>query len=585
MIQAGLEGGSIHYEEFLEEWEEKTVFPAAEGSFVPTDQETLSVFPVFCKLEGREILIVGEGEEAAAKLRLLAQTRAHLRIVAATPSAALRSAMQRVEICHIARAFIPDDCAQAVLVFAATGSAAQDAEIVAAARARGIWANAVDRPPLCDFYTPALINRAPVCIGITSTGVAPVLARQIRAKIEAVLPLQVGKLADFAASLRGDVARTISDGRGRRQFWEKFFTGRVATYFYAGQKEAAQRQAALLLSLQKTNFEEKQVGFSPSSVLQRPTEEAQTLPLDKTRSGFVWLVGAGPGAEDLLTLRAQRVLQEADVILYDHLVPEAVVAMGRRDARCMAVGKTKGQRCMRQEDILTLMLQEAQAGLSVVRLKAGDPMVYGRAGEEIAALRAAGIGFEIIPGVTAALAAAASAEIPLTLRGVASSLVFATGHDQNSETLPDWAGFLLQGMTVAVYMGRSVARRVAARLISAGLTPETPVALIENASRTDEAFYYGTLQNLQEEPKQEILLEIPSLKDNLLPSQREACVPKKMSSGTTIPALMVIGAAVAASAHSRARPLSLWSGGNVGTGGTSLGAKERDHKSCGGEKD
>ena len=218
--------------------------------------------------------------------------------------------------------------------------------------------------------------------------------------------------------------------------------------------------------------------------------------VDPIRSGHVSLVGAGPGAEDLLTLRAQRALQEADVIVYDRLVPTAIVAQGRREARRVYVGKAKGAEEMTQGEINALIVREAAAGNRVVRLKSGDPLIYGRAGEEMAALRAAGVSFDIVPGITAAFAAAAETEIPLTLRDQSSALVFATGHDADGETLPNWAGLALAGATVAVYMGRSVVAKVAARLIEAGLAASTPVAVIENASRRDRRAYAGRLDQL-----------------------------------------------------------------------------------------
>ncbi len=212
--------------------------------------------------------------------------------------------------------------------------------------------------------------------------------------------------------------------------------------------------------------------------------------------GRVWLVGAGPGAEDLLTLRAQRVMMEADVIVYDALVPQAIVDMGRRDAERLSVGKRKGCHTKSQEEINDLLVQLGREGKRVVRLKSGDPLVYGRAGEEMAALRGAGIGYEIVPGITSAFAAAADFELPLTLRGVASSLVFTTGHDLTGDVLPDWASLAISGATIAVYMGRTVAASVAGRLMEAGLPAETTVAVIENASRRDRRLMHGTLKDL-----------------------------------------------------------------------------------------
>jgi uroporphyrin-III C-methyltransferase/precorrin-2 dehydrogenase/sirohydrochlorin ferrochelatase len=358
------------------------------------------------------------------------------------------------------------DLAGAALVFAATGSEEDDREVAALAREAGVPVNVVDRPELCDFYTPAIVNRAPLAVAIGSEGVAPVLTRHVRARIEAMLAPAFGDLAGLADRLRERVIRAFADVPSRRRFWARFFSGSVAEKVFAGRSQEAEVEALRLIA----------EGVN--------------------RKGHVSLVGAGPGAEDLLTLRAQRALQEADVIVYDRLVPDAVVAQGRRDARRIYVGKAKGAHAVSQSEINTLIVAEAKAGNRVVRLKSGDPLIYGRAGEEIAALRAADISFDIVPGITAAFAAAAEAEIPLTFREGAHSLVFATGHDADGRTLPDWANLALAGATVAVYMGRSVAGEVAARLIEAGLNASTPVAVIENASRSNRRAYAGRLDEL-----------------------------------------------------------------------------------------
>lgn len=426
----------------------------------------LAVFPAFHKVAGRTVLVVGHGDEAAAKVRLLGETSADILVVGTDPDPVLADAIRRTGARHAARGFRAADVADAVLVFAATGDAAEDRAIVETARAAGIPANAVDRPDLCDFYTPALVNRAPIAVAITSTGAGPVLARHVRARIEALLPARLGSLARLADSFRAAVARMVHRPEDRRAFWARFFSGSVSHHALAGDLDRARSEANRLLNA------------------------------DSTRSGFVWLVGAGPGAEDLLTLRAQRLLQEADVIVHDRLVPDAVVAMGRRDAERIAVGKAKGAHSVSQDRICEILVEEARKGRHVVRLKGGDPMVFGRAGEEMDALRQAGIGFEIVPGVTAAIAAAASLHLPLTLRRVASSIVLATGHDVNSETLPSWAGLALQGTTVAVYMGKSVAASVADRLADAGLDRATPVAVVENASRSNERAFTGSLADL-----------------------------------------------------------------------------------------
>jgi uroporphyrin-III C-methyltransferase/precorrin-2 dehydrogenase/sirohydrochlorin ferrochelatase len=413
------------------------------------------------------VLVVGEGGEAVAKVRLLGETEALIRVVAAEPSPELSDLIARHGLDHRARTFRSEDLEGAVLVFAASGERQRDAEIVAAARLRNIPANAVDIPELCDFYTPALVNRAPVAVAITSTGAGPVLAQKIRARIEASLPLRLGTLASLGEAFRAAADRVLPKGQARRRFWSAFFDGRIADAALAGRTDEARRLASRLLT------------------------QAESVD-----SGFVWLVGAGPGAADLLTLRAQRILQEADVVVHDALVPQAVIAMGRRDAQRIAVGKRKGRHSATQDDINAILIREASAGRRVVRLKSGDPLVFGRAGEEMAALRNAGIPFELVPGVTSALAAAAEAEIPLTLRGIASNLVFATGQDARGDVLPDWAGLALSGATIAVYMGRTVAAEVAARLMTAGLGAATPVAVIENATLPERRLFFGPLSDL-----------------------------------------------------------------------------------------
>jgi uroporphyrin-III C-methyltransferase/precorrin-2 dehydrogenase/sirohydrochlorin ferrochelatase len=425
-------------------------------------ERKLSLFPAFHKVEDRRLVVVGGGEEAAAKVRLLAETSAEILLFAPSIEAATGADLIRAGGSWMPREPAAEDFVGVGLAFIATGDAGADRAAVALARAAGVPVNVVDRPELCDFYTPAIVNRAPLAIAVSTEGAAPVLARHVRARIEAMFAPRFGDLAALAERLRHQVGSALTSPQERRRFWAGFFTGQVAAKVFSGAVAEAETDA----------------------------RKALTAP---DRSGHVSLVGAGPGAEDLLTLRAQRALQEADVILFDRLVPEAVVAMGRRDARRIYVGKAKGAHVVSQDQINATLVREARADNRVVRLKSGDPLVFGRAGEEIAALREAGISFDIVPGVTAALAAAADAEIPLTLRGVASTLVFATGHDMDGRTLPDWAGLALSGATVAVYMGKSVAADVSIRLVEAGMPADTPVAIIENASRPERRIIAGAL--------------------------------------------------------------------------------------------
>lgn len=429
-------------------------------------QSKLNAFPVFMRVADRAVVIVGGGEEAFAKARLLAQSSARLTVVAEQVDPGFARWMAGAGIALIQQGFTSSLIEGAALVFAATGDETADRAVVVAARSAGVPVNAVDRPGLCDFYTPALVNRAPLAIAIGTEGAGPVLAQRIRTQIERLLPPSLGALASLAAAYRATVETLVEKGLPRRRFWNAFFSGETARQIESGDISGARQTADRLL-------------LHP---------EAST--------GHVSLVGAGPGAEDLITLRAHRLLMEADVIVHDALVPQGVVALGRRDAERIAAGKRKGCHTKSQAEINELLVGLARAGKRVVRLKSGDPLVFGRAGEEIAALRDANVSYEIVPGVTAAFAAAADFELPLTLRGVTSSMVFTTGHDLKGKSLPDWARLAIDGATVAVYMGRSNAADVAQRLIEAGLSPDTGVAVVENASQPDRLLLHGTLADL-----------------------------------------------------------------------------------------
>lgn len=466
---------------------------------MPLPQAKLNAFPVFMRVENRTVAIVGGGAEALAKARLIGQSSARIVVIAEKADAELLAWIAENGAVHVDASYDATHLDGACLVFAATGDAALDQRVVADTRAMKIAVNCVDRPEFCDFFTPALVNRAPVVVAIGTEGAGPVLAQMIRAKIDRLLPLSLGPLATLAASFRGAAETLLPKGNARRQFWGEFFTGAPARELEIGHIDEARRAAEKLLQ-----------------------RRGQT-------EGHVALVGAGPGAEDLLTLRAHRLLMEADVIVHDALVPEAVVAMGRRDAERIAAGKRKGCHSKSQAEINALIVSLGRAGKRVVRLKSGDPLVFGRAGEEMQALRDAGISFEVVPGVTAAFAAAADFELPLTLRGIASSMVFTTGHDLKGTALPDWAKLAVEGATVAVYMGRSVAADVATRLIEAGLSPDTAVAVVENASFPHRRLFHGTLADL------------PALED------RDAL---------TGPVMTIIGDAVAGANFTRSEPLA-----------------------------
>jgi uroporphyrin-III C-methyltransferase/precorrin-2 dehydrogenase/sirohydrochlorin ferrochelatase len=402
----------------------------------------LNTFPVSYKVQGQRIVIIGGGEEALAKARLAIKTTASVVIVSSECS---------VHFAHIAVSFAseftPELLDGTALLFIAEESDAADAA-KAEARRRGIPVNVVDKPDECDFYVPSIVDRAPLTVAVSTEGDAPVLARLVRAQIEALLAPELGRLARLAGSMRDRVAELLSKPQQRR-FYEDLVTG-------AGEPEA---------------------------LLQAHASEAD---------GAVWLIGAGPGAEDLLTLRAQRLLQSADVIVHDQL-PDAVIEMGRRDAARISVGKKKGHHSFTQAQINTLLVRLAREGKRVARLKSGDPMVFGRAGEEVAALRKAGVAYQIVPGVSAALAAAADTATPVTLRKVSTGVIFATAHGADNEELDHWATLAASGITLALYMGGSIAAATAGRLLRRGMSPSLPIGIVVNAGRKDRSLYRGTL--------------------------------------------------------------------------------------------
>lgn len=425
----------------------------------------LKTFPISLKVAGKRIVIIGGGIEALNKTRLAIKTAAHVEIYAEAISDDLAAlAGDRLTLhAPIADAF---DFSNVAMVFVAeeTDFAAR---VKAEAQASNIPLNVVDVPDSCDFYTPAIVDRAPLTVAISSEGEAPVLARLVRAKIEALLSPKLGAIAKLAGDMRSMVSAAIADGTNRRRYYERLVN-------------SPEIEGAL------------DIGVSDAWRVATGLLEEET----GEQSGTVWLIGAGPGAEDLLTLRAQRLLQEADVIVYDQLVPELVVQMGRRDAERVKVGKKKGHHSFTQAQINTLLVRLARKGKRIARLKSGDPMIFGRAGEEIAALKKAGITYSIVPGVTAALATAADSATPVTLRRVSSGFVIATAHGADDREITHWASLAQQGITLGIYMGKTISAEVANKLITAGLKPSTPVGVAVKAGRADKVSYRGSLADL-----------------------------------------------------------------------------------------
>ncbi len=410
--------------------------------------------PLFFDLSGRKVLVVGEG--AAADRRAALAGSAGAKIQRIPPSAVEAS-----------------DFRGAAAAFIATGDADRDAAAQRLAKSAGVPVNVADRPSLCDFILPAIVDRDEVVVAISTGGASPTLATVLRGRIEAALPQRIGAVARLAATFRAQVNALIGEPNRRRAFWRRLVEGPAGRLALAGDDAGARRSALGELDAARRRM----------------------APV-----GIAHIVGAGPGDPDLLTLRAAQLLQEADAILHDDLVPSAILARARRDSELLAVGKRKGRAGWTQADINAELVRRVRAGQTVVRLKAGDPFIFGRGGEEVEALRDAGLPVAVVPGITAALGCAASAGIPLTHRRLASAVTFVSGHSapENQGTSRDaaWPSLAAQGHTLAIYMAATEAASVRDRLLGAGVGPSTPVAIVENGTRPDERVSVGRLADL-----------------------------------------------------------------------------------------
>lgn len=416
-------------------------------------------FPAFFAIRGRAVLVVGGGAVALRKARLLSDAGGVVSVVAPTLGPEMSALVEKGSVHHRAKPFDGTDLDGQTLVIAASGRAAVDTAVSAAAQARNVPVNVVDAPALSTFIMPAVVRRDPVTVAISTGGAAPVLARAIRARIEALLPANLGRLARFADGFRSAVRSTHTDETGRRRFWERFFAGPVAAAVLEGDERWAR---------------------------ERMLDVVNRRPAETSDAGSVALVGAGPGDADLLTLRAVRLLEEADVIVHDRLVGPDVLDRARRDAERIDVGKGRGTAVASQERINAILLREARAGRRVVRLKGGDPFIFGRGGEEAEYLRRNGVRVTIIPGITAATGCAAAAGIPLTHRDHVQALTFVTGQGRDGEPEVDWAGLARGRQTLAIYMARANVGRIAERLIAAGMDPTTPAAMIVNGTLPEQ---------------------------------------------------------------------------------------------------
>lgn len=406
--------------------------------------------PLFFDLVGRTVVVVGEGPAAERRARLAQSAGADVRRL-------------------VASTILLSDFKGAAAAFIATGDASRDAAAQRFARIAGVPVNVADRPSLCDFILPAIVDRGEVVVAMSTGGASPTLAAMVRARIEAALPERIGALARLAATFRAQVNALITEPEKRRAVFRRLVEGPAARLALAGNESGARRSALGELDAARQQM---------------------------TPQGIAHIVGAGPGDPDLLTLRAAQLLQEADAILHDELVPSAILGRARRDAETVAVGKRKGRPGWTQADINDELIRRVRAGQTVVRLKAGDPFIFGRGGEEVEALRAADLPVTVVPGITAALGCAASVGIPLTHRRLASAVTFVSGHDAEVGREPAWPTLAARGHTLVIYMAVTEAASVRDRLLGAGADPTTPVAVIENGTRPDERVSTGQLSDL-----------------------------------------------------------------------------------------
>ena len=408
--------------------------------------------PIFLDVKGKRVVVVGEGIAAGRRAETLARAGANVTALAREPESA-------------------DMFAGAALCIVATGEPGADARVHALAKAAGVLTNVAARPELCDFHLPAIVDRGPVVIAISTGGASPILGRRLRAKLETQIPSGYGRLAEFARAHRRGVAARLTDAKARRRFWEGVFDGPVAEL--AMTADSATVEDAFSRELDR---------FASAGA--------------RTQIGEVYLVGAGPGDPDLLTFRALRLMQQADVVLYDRLVDPAILDLVRREAERVYVGKRPQDHTAPQAEISLMLVKFAREGKRVLRLKGGDPFVFGRGGEEIETLADEGVPFQVCPGITAAIGCSAYSGIPLTHRDHAQACVFVTGHGRDGPIARDWKGLVRPGQTVAIYMGLGHIEEIMRDLVAQGVDPKTPAAIVDNGARPNQKVVVADVESL-----------------------------------------------------------------------------------------
>ena len=429
----------------------------------------MKYLPVFLKLKGRSCLVVGGGKVAARKVAMLLRAGSVITVVAPVLCDELEKLRASGEILYIGREFHDDDINGMVLVIAATDNETVNRQVSVVADSQRIPVNVVDTPGLCSFIVPSMVDRSPVQVAVSTGGSSPVLARLLRARLESFIPSAYGRLADLVDEYRHKVKQRFSDTRQRRYFWENVLQGRVAELLFAGHEKEA-----------------------------REALEEAIAATDQTydTAGEVYLVGAGPGDPDLITFRALRLMQQADVVVYDRLVSQPILDMVRRDAELIYAGKERDKHTLSQESINELLVRLAREGNRVLRLKGGDPFIFGRGGEEIETLAEQGIPFQVVPGITAASGCASYAGIPLTHRDYAQSCVFVTGHLKDGSVNLDWERLSKPYQTIVFYMGLQSIEILSRELLAHGMPQDTPAALVQQGTTPNQRVFVETIATL-----------------------------------------------------------------------------------------
>lgn len=434
----------------------------------------MDFLPLFFDLKDKDVLIVGGGEVALRKATLLAKAQGKITVVAHQIRDDLKALVEKSGGQCVFGDYAPEQLTGKLFVIAATDNLDVNKTVSVDAKAIGLPVNVVDQPSLCTFIFPAIVDRSPIVAAISSGGSSPVLARLLRAKLETLLPATYGQLAALAEKYREKVKARFTHINDRRGFWEKILQGPVAELMFAGK------------------------GAEAEESLQTELENDRVLPKER---GEVYLVGAGPGDPDLLTFKALRLMQQADVVLYDRLVSEPILDMCRRDADRIYVGKARSDHAVPQGEINQLLVKLAKEGRRVLRLKGGDPFIFGRGGEEIEELAESGVPFQVVPGITAAAGCSSYSGIPLTHRDYAQSVRFVTGHLKNDTADLPWSELIHPRQTIVFYMGLMGLPLICENLQLHGMSPDTPIALVQKGTTADQKVIISTIQNMPDVAK------------------------------------------------------------------------------------